>query len=166
MVLVSSAVTGDLIACGDRFLVPSRGLRFELRPATRQQAAVLFYVNPASDLGTLFTKLSVDPAVRKAGYRPTLVTNTGELTRALTETAWDVVLIDLGDNSTVELPSAKGLPMLVGVTLDSKSTNPARAKQHYAAVLKSPTRSQAFVDALDEAVTKQRSARAKTVKAS
>jgi hypothetical protein len=161
IVLMAVSATGDLVACGDKFLVPTRALRFGLTPAVRQEAAVLFYVNPATALPAVLSKLSVDPAVRKAGYRPTVVGTTEELTRRLGEGRWDVVVIDLADGSIGTLSAAEGSPVVVAVALNSTGVDLIRSKKQYSHILKSPTRSQSFVDALDVAVADRRSARTK-----
>jgi hypothetical protein len=158
------SATGDLVACGDKFLVPSRSLRFGLTRAVRQEAAVLFYVNPATALPAVLSRLSVDPAVRKAGYRPTVVATTEEFLRKLGEGRWDVVLIDLADGSTGTLSAAEGSPVVVAVALNSTGVDLIRAEKEYSHILKSPTRSQSFVDALDVAVAEHRSARNKAVR--
>jgi hypothetical protein len=158
---VTSTISGDLLACGDKFLVPSRGVRFELTPAARQQAAILLYVNPASSLPGIFARLSIDPALRKAGYRPTEVASADELDRTLRQGSWDVLLVDLADDRFVALSDLPGSPIVLAVTVSSISDR-VRAGKRYATILRSPTRSQAFVDALDVAVAKRHAALAKT----
>src|SRR5262245_2815000 len=115
IVFMAVSATGDLLACGDKFLVPTRSVRIGLTPAVRQEAAVLFYVNPATALPAVLAKLSVDPAVRKAGYRPTLVATAEELDQRLREGRWDVVLIDLADGSVGALSATGGSPVIVAV---------------------------------------------------
>jgi hypothetical protein len=166
VLLVSSLATGDTLACGDKFLVPSRGLRFELTPASRQRAAVLVYVNPASSLPGLFARLSVDPALRKAGYRPTVVESADELERTLRHDAWDVVLLDLADGPLRDLTRDARPPAILAVAVNSTSSDVDRAKKQYYLVLKSPTRSQTFVDALDVAIATRNGAGSKAGKKS
>jgi hypothetical protein len=156
----------DLLACGDKFLVPSRGRRFELTPAARQQAAVLLYVNPQSPLPVMLTKLAVDPALRKAGYRPTVAASAAEFNRILRQGNWDVVLVDLLDSVAPELSDVVGSAVVLPVAVNPTNSDLTLARKKYATILKSPTRSQAFVDALDVAVTAQRAARVKAAKKS
>ena len=165
LVLIYVAAT-DLLACGDKFLVPSRGRRFELTPAARQQAAVLLYVNPRSSLPIMFTKLAVDPALRKAGYRPTVVESAEEFTQILRQHSWDVVLVDLLDSTAADFSDAAGSAVVVPVAMNPTSSDFANARKKYATIVKSPTRSQTFVEALDVAVAAQRAARVKAAKKS
>ena len=163
IVLVSIA-SGDLIACGDKFLVPSRGLRFELTPSAREQARVLLYMNPASSLPALSARLSLDPALRKAGYRAAVAANAEEIDRMLQQGPWDVVLLDFVDGPVGSAVHASGASAVLAVAVNQRDSDLNRAKKQYAAILKSPTRSQAFVDALDVAVATQRAAQAKASK--
>lgn len=167
--LMAGAATGDVLACGDKFLVPGRALRFELTPAARQQAAVLLYVNPASALPAVFARLAIDPALRKAGYQPTVVTDLDGLDRTLQQRRWDVVLLDLADSTALRgVPAAAGAsaPAVLAVALNPKGSDLAQAKKVYAAVLKSPTRSQSFVEAIDAVVATRHAAQAKAAKGS
>ena len=106
---VLAGITGErLLACGDKWLVPTRGLRYELTPAARERAALLVYVNPSSAMPALLTKLSVDPALRKAGYRPVSVATAADFDRTLRQGRWDVVLIDLVDGPALNGIGAPG----------------------------------------------------------
>ena len=78
------AVSGtDLLACGDKFLVVSRGTRFQRAGAARQPAKILVYANPNSPLLKALEKVGVDDTLRKAGYQPIAVADTSELEQAL-----------------------------------------------------------------------------------
>lgn len=163
VVLLFGLADGYLIACGDKFLVPSRGMRFELTPVARQQAAVLLYANATTPLPALFSKLSVDPALRKAGYRPTVVATAEEFDVTLRRASWDVVLLDVADGQPGRLPAASGSPTLIAVATNSSASAIAMAKKQCAAILKPPKQSQAFVQALDAAIATHQK-RAKTAK--
>jgi hypothetical protein len=160
-VLVCGAAA-DLYACGDKFLVPSRGMRFELTPSTRQRAAVLLYVTPDSALKTTFARLSVEAALRRAGYRPVLANDSSELDRLLHEQKWDVVLLELTATADATLSRGGQLPAVIAVASRSNPVT-SGAKAQYTAVLKSPSRSQAFVDAFDVAIATQIAAHPRTV---
>jgi len=122
----------------------------------RQHAAILLYANPATELPARLTKLSVDPVLKKAGYRPTVVASPAELDRALGQATWDVLLIDLKDSSVVRsrLPAAKA-PAVIPVAFNATNAELSQAKKTYGDVLKSPTRSQSFLDVIDDAVAKR-----------
>jgi hypothetical protein len=159
-VVLAWCAVADLSACGDKFLVPSRGMRFELTPTARQRAAVLLYVRPASSLEGTLSRLGVDATLRRAGYRPVLATDPSELDRLLHEKSWDVVLLELGAGADANLPWVAPPPAVIAVA--SKSNPPTDvAKKQCSAVLKSPSRSQAFVDAFDVVIATELAARAR-----
>lgn len=153
--LLAGAETGHgLLACGDKFLVLSRGTRFERAPAARQTAAILLYANPASGLPQTLAGLSVEATLRKAGYRPVSVASADDFERALRTGGWDVVLVDLADAPAASAPAeGRGAPLVLPVALHSTREALADAKKRYAGVINSPTRGQAFVDAIDDAMT-------------
>ena len=51
LLLLIGVSSGDvLLACGDKFLVSSRGTRFQRAAVAREPASILIYTNPASEL--------------------------------------------------------------------------------------------------------------------
>jgi hypothetical protein len=152
LLIVASAGV-DLLACGDKFLVTSRGTRFQRAAAARQPATILVYANPASSLPKALERAAVEETLRRAGYRPTSVTAAGELERALRQGGWDLVLADLNDIAALRA-SVKGgtAPMLVPVVYNPTATQLAQAKKEYQRVLKGPVKSQAFLEAIDDAL--------------
>lgn len=155
-VVLSMCVLGqaaDLVACGDKFLVASRGTRFQRAGLVRRPASVLVYAAPSSRMAGLVAQLGVADALTKVGYRPTVVTESGELVRQLREGRWDLVLVDLADAAA--LPSAAGsarAPAVVTVAYDTSGQAVAQARRAYDGVIKKPGRSRAVVDAVDDAL--------------
>jgi hypothetical protein len=94
---VAACAGTDLLACGDKFLVVSRGTRFERAPSARNNVGVLLYANPASDVPGAIASLSVEATLRKAGYRPFSVSTIEEFDKALRTARWDLVVVDLAD---------------------------------------------------------------------
>lgn len=140
-----------VFTCGDKYLVPGRGVRFQPTPAERQKATVLFYAPPASALGRTLSRLQADAALRKVGYRPTLATTPGELARAASA-SWDVVLVGSEDAAAISRElRPDGRAHLVAVLNDETAVQVSAAKAAFPAVLRSPARNQDFLDALDAA---------------
>jgi len=158
LLALAAGCTGTgLLACGDKFLVVSRGTRFERAPVARQNVGVLLYANPSSSLSDAIQNLSVDATLRKAGYRPLSVVTADEFERALQTGGWDLILLDLSDAATAASRAAgSGAPGIVPVALGASREAISRARKQYGNVIASPTRGQAFVDALDKAVALQR----------
>lgn len=146
------ATPASLDACGDKYLSLGRGTRYERSPVARQSSAILIYSNPSSELSKTLTKLSVEAALLKAGYKPTTVT-AADLKRTLNGHSWDLILVDSADLNAVtpELTSADA-PHVVPVLFSPTKNDVKQTLKQYGAVLAAPTRSRTFVDALDDAM--------------
>lgn len=152
--LLLPAASTDLLACGDKFLVASRGTRFQRAKVARQPANILVYSNPASALPKSLEKAEVDETLRKAGYRPTSVSDAAALDRALRQGGWDLVIADVADGVAVRgrIQGSSSPPMIVPVVYRGTGSEIAQAKRDYPRVLKGPLKSQAFLDEIDDAL--------------
>ena len=149
--LASASAHVHLLACGDKFLVVSRGTRFERAPAARQHAGILVYANPASRLSEAIGRLSVEATLRRAGYKPVSVATADEFDGALRRGGWDLVLVDLADAPAAAARAEnQGAPVVLPVALGATRDALARARRQYAKVIDSPTRGQTFVAAIDD----------------
>jgi hypothetical protein len=140
-----------LLACGDKFLVSSRGTRYQQAPAVRKPAAILIYTNPASELPKALASVPVDATLRSVGYRPTTVGTPAEFEKALSQGGWDLILVGLADAEAVSKrvqSNAGVLPVVVNAT----AAEMKQTKKQYPVVLKAPTKSQTFLAAIDEAL--------------
>ncbi len=152
-ILSGVGARGDLLACGDKFLVISRGTRYQRAAIARQPANILVYANTASALPKALERADVDATLRKAGYKPTSVSDPIELEQALRQGGWDIVVADLADGMAVSgrLQGASA-PMVLPVAYNATGSDIAQAKKDYQRVLKGPVKSQAFLEAIDDAL--------------
>ena len=153
-VAISGMAASTRLACGDKYLVPGRGARFERTPAERQLATVLFYAPPSSALSRTLARLKAEAALRKAGYRPTVATGPDDLAR-VAATSWDVVLADAADGNAVKrhIPAASRAHV-VAVLAEATGVQFRQARSEFPLVLKAPSRNQDFLDALDDAAAR------------
>lgn len=94
MVLVAAVgmwMGGDLLACGDKFLVAGRGTRYQ-RPKSARAASVLIYANPASGLPAALKNVKVDAVFKHEGHRSTTVETFDQLSAILAGGRFDVVV--------------------------------------------------------------------------
>lgn len=152
----------DLAACGDKFLVPSRGLRFQAPVIDRESATILLYGHEGSELDSAFRTLSVEMVLRKAGYRPTLVRTRPEFETALLRGGWDVLILDLADGALIDsrVPPA-AVPLVLPVAHAAPRPALEAAKKRYGQVLAGPNKARTFLDAIDKAIAARAKARAK-----
>jgi len=152
-----------LLACGDKFLVTSRGTRYQLAPAVRKPAAILIYTNPASEVPKALAGVPVEATLRSVGYRPTTVATPTEFEKALSQGGWDLILVGLADAEAVSkraLSNAGVLPVVVNATVaEMKQT-----RKQYPVVLRAPTKSQILLAVIDEALAYRSKDQAKASK--
>jgi ABC-type amino acid transport substrate-binding protein len=158
MIALASVVTVTmpqiLGACGDKFLVVSRGTRFQRAAPHRAPAAILLYANPASSLPKTLAELPIEETLRKAGYKSTVIGTSDELDAALRQGGWDLVLVDVADSDAVSRKLQGNHPATVlPIVYKTSSADVARARKQYQCILKSPLKSQSFLDGIDEALT-------------
>lgn len=162
VVSCAAAWGADLSACGDKFLVVSRGTRFQRAAVARQGANILVYASPTSTLPKALAKAEPDTTLLKAGYRPTLAQGVSDLDEALRQGGWDLIVADLDDSAAVRGRLQGGsAPMILPVLLSATGTELAQAKKDYQRVLKGPVKSQAFLQAIDDALALREKLRAK-----
>ena len=146
--------SGELLACGDKFLVASRGTRYQRAGQARSGASILVYMHASSTIPKAFERVSED-VTKKAGFRVTRVENANELDQALRQGGWDLLLADLADSPDVRgrvKNSGPDAPLLVPVAYGVTGTQIAQAKKDYAQVLKGPIKTYAFLEAMGDAL--------------
>lgn len=153
LLLLGVCTSADLFACGDKFLVVSRGTRFQRPSSARSAADILIYATSASTLPKSLARIQQDDALRKAGYRPVIVENTSELDQALTMGTWSLLIVDLSEARTIrDHVRGASAPMLLPVALSPTGTEIAEAKKDFQRVVKGPIKSQAFLMEIDDAL--------------
>lgn len=80
----------DALACGDKFLVSSRGTRYQ-RPKNARAASILIYANPAALLGAA-GKTPLESLLKREGHRSTTVGTAEQLAALIVGGRFDVVL--------------------------------------------------------------------------
>ena len=154
----------EMLACGDKFFVPSRGMHYQRRVIDREAATILLFARPGSPLHAALAKLSIETTLRKAGYQPTVMSSATEVQSALRTGRWDVIVVDLADVPPIIQAASDGTaPIILPVAHDLAKAAFEAAKKQYRHMLKSPTQNHAFIDALDQAISARAKARAKSV---
>lgn len=89
--VVGIFLSGDLLACGDKFLMSGRGTRYQ-RPKNARAASVLIYANPASGLPKALRDVPVDAVMKTGGHRATTVETFEQLSTILAGGRFDVII--------------------------------------------------------------------------
>ncbi len=154
-IAVLTACSGALGACGDKFLVTSRGTRFERAGFVRPRAQILLLALPSTTVADSVQGLSVDRALSKVGYVPTVVTVREGVSQALA-TRWDVVVMDLADRDAVlaglgQHDSGGAVrPALVALAGEVPGEAVRQGRRDLDDVVRRPKRSGTIVDAVDQ----------------
>ena len=160
LVLLNGIGSANLVsACGDKFVSVGRGTRLQQAPRGRQES-ILIYRNPASDVPAALARVSVDAALRGAGYRAKVVATAAEFESELTQGAWDLVLVGLTDAQAV----SQRAPNKFGILPVALKATPAEVKQtqkQYPVVLTKAPNNDGFVRVIEDALN----SRSKAVKA-
>jgi hypothetical protein len=152
--VISVVATMDLLACGDKFVLFSRGTRFQ-RPPVRGSASILIYDNGTSGLSKALANVGVDGMLRKAGYHPTTVGTLAALHSALAKSDWDLILAEVTDVDAIRSHLRADDPViLLPVVLQATDAELKRLKKVHQRLLKAPTKSHAFLDAVDAALAR------------
>ena len=156
-----ASASAELVACGNKFLVPSRGTRFGKVAVAREEASILVYATPESTLPKTLGEIPVEMVLLQAGYLPTKVTDQNEFDRALDERTWDLVLADLDTSDSLRWQlEGDDAPMVVPVLYQPTKSVMAQAKKDYNQVIKAPIKSQRFLESIDDAVAMRGAERA------
>ena len=146
--IFASGFTGDLAGCGDKFIVPTRATRFTTPPLKREDASILLYSSPSSELARTLTRLSVAQTLQKAGYRVLEVSDNVQLVNALSQRRWDLAVVDFNERQAVAGRSVAVIPVSYGLT----NAQWKEAKGEYRFIVKAPTKARTLLDAVDAAL--------------
>ncbi|MEO5898341.1 MAG: hypothetical protein ABIS06_21850 [Vicinamibacterales bacterium] len=162
--LIVTAASADTVlrACGDKFLVTSRGTRFERAPGARQTAAILLYADPGTGATASAANAPIQSILRKAGYRPTTVESAADFGKALSNGNWDVLIVDMTNglkaSSRFNGPAA---PAVVPLARNLSEPELAQARQQFPGVVPSPAKSGTLLDAVAAALSSRVEAKTK-----
>ena len=121
-ILISGAVavvgimmSGDLLACGDKFMMLSRGTRYQ-RPKNFRAASVLIYADPSATLG----RSKIESILKSEGHRSTAVQSFEQLSAILAGGRFDVILAAGDTAQSVERLVGTAPDGAIVVALDTK----------------------------------------------
>ena len=139
-------------ACGDKFVVFGRGVRFRTAYAAAHPAAILVYMNPTSHVPLVDRDFHLVATLRLAGHRPSVVETKDELHDALSSTRYDLLIVDLEDAAGVEteVQKSESAPVVVPLIYNVSGTEFAELAKKYSCLLKADRRNHQLLSVLDE----------------
>ena len=114
VVVLGLGMTGDLFACGDKFLVGGRGTRYQ-RPKNARAASVLIYAEPSTGLPATLKKNKVDSLLKLEGHKATTVQTFEQLSAIVSSGRYDVILT--ANSASAEVQKLVGIVPEAAVVL-------------------------------------------------
>lgn len=162
LILTAASANPVLRACGDKFLVTSRGTRFERAPGARQAAAILIYAEPATGVTASAANAPIQAILRKAGYRPTAVESAADFDKALSRGKWDLLIVDMASGPKVSGSlSGSAVPAVVPLARNLSEPELTQIRQQFPRVVESPAKSGTLLDAVEAALASRAEPKAK-----
>src|SRR5688500_7991273 len=90
LAIVVMVAGADLLACGDKFLVGSRGTRYQ-RPKNARIASIVIYADPSSE--TRSVPVRVQSMLKSQGHNTATATTLEQLSAILKAGTFDVVVV-------------------------------------------------------------------------
>jgi hypothetical protein len=144
-------------ACGDKFLLVGRGVRFQRAYAAIHPASILIVLPPKSVKNAAVRDSRLQTALKMAGHRVELVPQ-ANLADQVGRSRYDIILAERADALAIpDLVSAGPVkPSVVGVLEDPSAADLAEARQRLQAVLKTPQSLSEILKLIDDVMTTRR----------
>jgi hypothetical protein len=120
LAVVGFSTGADLLACGDKFLVSSRGTRYQ-RPKTARAASVLIYADAASGIPSALKKIRASALLKHEGHRASTVEAPDQLTAIVAGGRFDVVIAARSAAQDVERLLGPAPDRAIVVTIDERT---------------------------------------------
>jgi hypothetical protein len=141
-------------ACGDKFVVLGRGMRFGRAHAARFPGSVLIYANPASHMPDAMKQFRLEPTLKAAGHKTRVVENSADLEEMLASGRYDIVLADVTDSAGVQTQaaSAPSKPSVVPVLYKPTPADLAAVEKKYGCLIAPASSRLDLLPVLDQAM--------------
>ncbi len=146
---------GDAVACGDKFLVVGRGVRYQDQ-LFQLQANILVYSNPTLS-NSAVSDLELEQTLARAGHTYRVVTDMDELREQIGSARYDIVLVDVRDAELIRETLLRGSvdAAILPVVYREDKQEVADAKEKYDTVLKAPARSRYLLAVIDDTLNRR-----------
>jgi hypothetical protein len=144
--LVAAPASGIVDACGDKFLLVGRGMRFQRAYAAVQPANILIYATSATNPDRAIRDTQFQKTLRQAGHQVSVIEDAELFRHAIQVSAFDIVLADVATAPAIDsvIANAPSHPRVLYVEYPSGSSKALAAQ--FACELKSDDRVTRFLD--------------------
>ena len=139
-------------ACGDKFLVIGKGIRYERAHAAAHPGSILIYRN--KDVEDPKAGSDLEVALKKAGHKIESVDTASKLETTLQNGKFDLVVLSLADAPLLEqqIISSPSKPAVLPVIYNHTGNEVAVAGKQYDCILKAAGKNKDVLNVVDEAV--------------
>lgn len=139
-------------ACGDKFLLVGRGVRFQRAYAAIHPASILIVLPPKSVKNAAVRDSRLQTALKMAGHRVERVQQPANLADVLGRSKYDIILAERADAVAIPdvVSAGQVKASVVGVLEDPSAVELAAASQRLHAVLKTPQPLSEILKLLDD----------------
>jgi hypothetical protein len=151
LVLFAATAPSPLVACGDKFLLPPRGLTFEEAYRAAHPGSILIYAPAgAGATGGEYTKIQT--MLTRAGHRVAVVQDADQIAQALVKA--DIVLTNLSEAGVIssQAGASRIAPLILPVLKSATKAETAACRLKYPCDLKSTDKPERFVVAVNMAM--------------
>src|SRR5262245_28675751 len=159
IVAVGSTMAWNSVeACGDKFLLVGRGVRFQRAYAAVHPANILIYARSTTAADRAIRDPQFHKTLRQAGHQVSVIEDTALFQQALRVSSFDIVLADLTEAPTIDklVVTAASHPRALYVEYPTGSTKELASQ--FMCELKSGDRATRFLDRIEDEMKARRTA--------
>jgi hypothetical protein len=124
-VILAASANPSLLACGDKFLLIGRALKYQKAYASAHPGTILIYDAPGSRVGAVARELQLQQLLTGAGHKVQVVSTFAALEQAVKTMSPDIVLADSGDIAQLEQSVQRGTAIVsIAVLQTGKNRHP------------------------------------------
>jgi hypothetical protein len=152
-------------ACGDKFLVVGRGVRFQRAYAAVYQASIVVYAQPQRSAAKAIRDPRLQADLKAAGHHVLVVENEGALAKALESSRVDLVLTDVADadRSSTQAAASSSKPAVLPVMYEPTREEAKEVEARYHCRLKSSDHPDRYLATIDDAMKARADQRKKKI---
>jgi hypothetical protein len=148
----------SLQACGDKFLLVGRGVKFRQAYAAIYPASIIVYAQPKYSTAKAIRDQRLQADLKAAGHHVTIAEDERALARALETERIDLVLTDVTDAERIakQADAAPTHPKVLPVMFEPSKEQAKEVESHYNCRLTASDKSDRYLSAIDDAMKSRR----------
>ena len=141
-------------ACGDKFLLVGRGVKFQRAYAAIYPASIIIYAQPQRHAAKAIRDPRLQSDLKLAGHHVLIVETDVALMRALESTRVDLVLTDVADadRTSTQGAASPSKPTVLPVMYEPTREEAKEIESRYQCRLKSSDRADRYLATIDDAM--------------